>query len=419
MLIDPPLPNIARLWGRLQKLAEFTVPGSPWTRRAFSPEFARAREWLKAEFLLAGLNVRLDSGGNLIGRLSGTDLELKPLVTGSHCDTVVAGGRFDGIIGVLAGLEVAQTITECGRRLKHSLEVIDFLSEEPSDYGISCVGSRALSGQLDAQMLASANPAGETLAAAIARIGGEPQMLKSPLREAAGTSAFVELHIEQGPVLERLAVPIGVVTHIVGIRRVAITIIGQADHAGTTPMAMRRDALVGASRVVERAHGMASERAGAAEYVVATIGRLAVWPNAPNAVPARVDMVLEVRSDTVAILTSFPEMLADVCAKDLAERGVRLDMNTMTYSPPTACSPVVIEAVARAAASTGYRSHRMPSGAGHDAIYVAPTGPIGMIFVPCRGGRSHCEEEWIEPAQLFDGTRVLMRTLLDLDDSLP
>jgi len=419
MLIDTPMPNIARLWGRIQKLAEFTVPGSPWTRRAFSPEFAKAREWLKTEFQLAGLDVTLDSGGNLIGRLPGVHMKLKPLVTGSHCDTVVAGGRFDGIIGVLGGLEVAQTLRECGKQLNHSLDVIDFLSEEPSDYGISCVGSRALSGQLDAHMLAAANPAGETLAAAIARVGGEPQMLKSPIRRSADTSAFVELHIEQGPVLERLAVPIGVVTHIVGIRRVAITIAGQADHAGTTPMTMRRDALVGASRVVERAYAMASERAGGAEYVVATIGRLAVWPNAPNAVPARVDMVLEVRSDTVEILTSFPEMIAAACATDFSELGVRLEMNTVTYSSPTACSPIVIEAVARAAASIGYRSHRMPSGAGHDAIYVAPTGPIGMIFVPCRGGRSHCEEEWIEPDQLLDGTRVLMQTLLDLDDSLP
>ena len=419
MLTDAPMPNIARLWGRIQKLAEFTVPGSPWTRRAFSPEFAEAREWLKAEFRLAGLDVTLDSGGNLIGRLPGADLKLKPLVTGSHCDTVVAGGRFDGIVGVLAGLEVAQTLRERGKRLNHSLDVIDFLSEEPSDYGISCVGSRALSGQLHAHMLNAANPDGETLAAAIGRVGGEPQMLKSPIRGAADTSAFVELHIEQGPVLERLAVPIGVVTHIVGIRRVAITIAGQADHAGTTPMTMRRDALVGASRVIERAHAMASERAGAAEYVVATIGRLTVWPNAPNAVPARVDMVLEVRSDTVAILTSLPEMIAAACAADLSALGVRLEMNTVTYSSPTICSPIVIEAVARAAASIGYPSHRMASGAGHDAIYVAPTGPIGMIFVPCRGGRSHCEEEWIEPDQLLDGARVLMQTLLDLDDSLP
>jgi beta-ureidopropionase / N-carbamoyl-L-amino-acid hydrolase len=419
MPIDSPMPNIDRLWGRLQKLAEFTVPGSPWTRRAFSPEFAEARRWLEAEFQRAGLDVTLDSGGNLIGRLPGADLELKPLVTGSHCDTVVAGGRFDGIIGVLGGLEVAQTLRECGRRLHHSLEVIDFLSEEPSDYGISCVGSRALSGRLDTQMLAAVNPAGETLAAAIARIGGDPQMLKSPLRRADGTAAFVELHIEQGPVLETLGLPIGVVTNIVGIHRVTITLTGQADHAGTTPMSMRRDALVGAARVIERAHSMASEPTGSAEYLVATVGRLAVWPNAPNAVPARVDMVLEVRSDATAILDSFPEKLVDACMKELAELGIHLDMQTLTYSSPTACSPIVIEAVARAAASIGHRSRRMTSGAGHDAIYVAPTGPIGMIFVPCRGGRSHCAEEWIEPGQLLDGTRVLMQTLLDLDDSLP
>ena len=159
----------------------------------------------------------------------------KPIVTGSHCDTVLSGGRYDGIIGVLAGIEVAHTLHEHGVALKHPFEVIDFLSEEPSDYGISCVGSRALSGKLDAAMLAARNPEGETLAQAIARVGGDPAALTAPLRPAGGTAAFVELHIEQGPVLEARGLPIGVVTNIVGIRRVQITVEGQPDHAGTTP----------------------------------------------------------------------------------------------------------------------------------------------------------------------------------------
>lgn len=418
VIIDAPL-NIDRLWGRVQKIAEFTMPASPWTRRAFSAEFLAARQWLADEFKNAGLEVSLDGGGNLVARLAGTQAGAKPLVTGSHCDTVVEGGRYDGIIGVLAGLEVAQTLRDSGQRLRHTLEIIDFLSEEPSDYGISCVGSRAFSGQLSAPMLSAANASGETLALALDRIGGRSQQLEHPLRAPDSTAAFVELHIEQGPVLERHAIPIGIVTNIVGIRREAMSLTGQADHAGTTPMAMRRDALVGASYVIGRAYSMARAMSDGAEYAVATIGRIAVTPNVPNAVPASVHMVLEVRSTASAILDSFPEALVDACAKELQALGVGLAMQPLTRSQPTACAPIITETVARAAANLGFQSLRLPSGAGHDAVYVAPTGPIGMIFIPCRGGRSHCAEESIEPGQLLDGTRVLMGTLLDLDELLP
>ena len=230
----PPL-NAERLWSRVETLSRYTLPGQPWTRRAFSPLFDEARAWLRQEFQAAGLATRLDAGGNLVGARAGSDPARKPIVTGSHCDTVLSGGRYDGIIGVLAGIEVAHTLHEHGVALKHPFEVIDFLSEEPSDYGISCVGSRALSGKLDAAMLAARNPEGETLAQAIARVGGDPAALTAPLRPAGGTAAFVELHIEQGPVLEARGLPIGVVTNIVGIRRVQITVEGQPDHAGTTP----------------------------------------------------------------------------------------------------------------------------------------------------------------------------------------
>ncbi|MCA3822802.1 MAG: hydantoinase/carbamoylase family amidase, partial [Burkholderia sp.] len=236
----PPL-NAERLNARVEQLARFTRPDVPWTRRAFSPLFTEARAWLAAQFAEAGLAVSMDAGGNLIGRREGSGRCTKPLVTGSHCDTVVGGGRFDGIIGVLAGIEVAHTLNEQGVVLDHPFEVIDFLSEEPSDYGISCVGSRALSGVLDAGMLRATNAEGETVDEALRRIGGNPDALHEPLRAPGSTAAFVELHIEQGPVLETRGLPIGVVTNIVGIRRVLITVTGQPDHAGTTPMDIRRD----------------------------------------------------------------------------------------------------------------------------------------------------------------------------------
>lgn len=413
----PPL-NAARLWARVETLARLTRPDVPWTRRAFSPLFTEARAWLRSEMQAAGLEVHQDAGGNLIGRMPGRDASLAPLVTGSHCDTVVGGGRFDGIIGVLAGIEVAHTLNEHGIVLAHPFEVIDFLSEEPSDYGISCVGSRAISGVLSAEMLAARNPDGETLADGIRRIGGDPERLGAPLRRAGETAAFVELHIEQGPVLETRELPIGVVTNIVGIRRVQLTVQGRPDHAGTTPMDIRCDALVGAARIIDAAHRLASEASGNPHYVVATIGRIAMTPNVPNAVPGSVEMVLEVRSDSDDVLATFPEQVLAAVETPLSALRTSCTSMPLSRALPTDCTPVVMDAVERASHRLGYASMRLPSGAGHDAVYMAPTGPIGMIFIPCLNGRSHCPEEWIEPSQLLDGTRVLYETIRELDEVL-
>lgn len=415
----PPFPpiNAGRLNARVERLSQFTRADVPWTRRAFSPLFEEARAWLRDEFRAAGLDVSQDAGGNLIGRREGSGRASKPIITGSHCDTVTGGGRFDGIIGVLAGIEVAHTLNEQGILLDHPFEVIDFLSEEPSDYGISCVGSRAFSGVLDTGMLASTNAEGETLGDALRRIGGDPAALTQPLRAPDSTAAFVELHIEQGPVLEAKRVPIGVVTNIVGIRRVLITVSGQPDHAGTTPMDIRRDALVGAARIIDTTFRMASTMNGAPHYVVATIGRLAMTPNVPNAVPGHVELMLEVRSDSDAVLDRFPEELMARVTDDLAASRLSAAAAHVSRAKPTDCQPLVMDAVERAATALGYASMRLPSGAGHDAVYVAATGPIGMIFIPCLNGRSHCPEEWIEPQQLLDGTRVLYGTVLELDRS--
>jgi N-carbamoyl-L-amino-acid hydrolase len=418
MAIEFPPLNADRLWGRVEALSRMTLPDVPWTRRAFSPLFVEARAWLRGELTAAGLTVRQDAGGNLIGTRAGKSATRRPLVTGSHCDTVVGGGRFDGIIGVLAGIEVAHTLHEHGVELEHPFEVIDFLSEEPSDYGISCVGSRAISGQLHPEMLEARRADGETLRDGLWRIGCDPDRLVPPLRRPGDIAAFVELHIEQGPVLETRRLPIGVVTNIVGIRRVLITVEGQPDHAGTTPMDIRRDALVGAAGIIEHTYRLASEQSGDPHYVVATIGRIAMTPNVPNAVPGRVELMLEVRSDSDDVLDRFPEAVMASAADRLDELRLSASAAPVSRAKPTDCSPLVIDAVARAAQKLGYATMRLPSGAGHDGVYVSALGPIGMVFVPCLKGRSHCPEEWLEPQQLLDGTRVLYQTLLDLDQQL-
>jgi beta-ureidopropionase / N-carbamoyl-L-amino-acid hydrolase len=413
--VDYPRLNGERLWARVQCLSAITRSDVPWTRRAFSPLFNEARVWLRQQFAAAGLAIGQDAAGNLIGLRAGRNRQLRPIMTGSHCDTVVGGGRFDGIIGVLAGIEVAHTLNEQGIELEHDLLLVDFLSEEPSDYGISCVGSRGMTGVLDAGMLASTNAEGETLAQALTRIGGDPSQLRQPLRQRGEIAAFVELHIEQGPVLEAAGIPIGVVTNIVGIRRALITVTGQPDHAGTTPMHIRRDALVGAARVITAVYERAAASSGNPHYVVATIGRIAMTPNVPNAVPGVVELMLEVRSDHAAILDRFPEQVMAAVAGDLNALRVSASLAQVSRAQPTDCVPLVMDAIERAAAQLGYAALRQPSGAGHDAAYIAAIGPIGMIFIPCLDGRSHCPEEWIEPEQLLAGARVLYQTIRELD----
>lgn len=413
MTIDPD-----RLFRRITELSRLTESDRPWTRRSFSSLFLQGRAWLAREFEAAGLTVSIDPGGNLVGRRPGRNPALAPIVTGSHSDTVPGGGRFDGILGVLAGIEVAQALQENGHSLAHSLEIIDFLAEEPSEYGPSCIGSRALAGELEPAMLKAAAPDGEKLEEGLMRVGGAPDQLAMVRRGTNGTAAFVELHIEQGPVLESRSLPIGVVTHIVGIRRVRITVDGRPDHSGTTPMDIRRDALAGAAEIVAAANAKARAAIGGPHYVVATVGRLNVHPNAANAVPGRVEMTLEVRSDAEAILHRFPEELLAASRDAMEKLGVTVALEPVSYSPPTACAPFIQETIEAASGALGLRSMRLPSGAGHDGVYVAKTGPIGMIFIPCRGGRSHCAEEWAEPAQVADGARVLYETILRLDRQL-
>jgi len=415
----PPLPlRRDRLWRRLETLSGFTRPELPWTRRAFSPEFIAARAWLREEFASAGLAVRLDAAGNLIGRREGRMPGAPALVSGSHSDTVLQGGRFDGILGVVAALEVAHALHDAGHVWHHPLEVVDFLAEEPTDHGVSCVGSRALAGLLDLPLLHAEDPQGETLAQAISRIGGTPARIDAARREPGSLAAFVELHIEQGPVLEEEQLDIGVVTHIVGIHRVEITVTGQPDHAGTTPMHLRRDALAGAAALVTAAHHRARSLNRADRYVVATVGRLAVVPNATNTVPGLVRMSLEVRSDDPEVLRTFADDLLQRAAGEMQRCRVTAAARTQTLTQPTRADERVIAAIEQAARLHGHAHRRMPSGAGHDAAPLARIAPMGMVFVPCRGGRSHCAEEWIEPPQALAGTQVLAATLQGLDRAL-
>ena len=410
--------NAERLWARLAALAEITDKAEPWTRRSFTPRFLEGRAWLEQEFAAAGLAVSRDAGGNLVGHLPGREAARGPIVLGSHSDTVPAGGRFDGTLGVLAGLEVAQSLREQGIVLDHPLEVIDFLAEEPSDFGLSCIGSRALAGALTQDMLAMTRPDGMTLAEGLAYVGGRPDALAEAARPRGAIAAYLEVHIEQGRVLESEGRDIGIVTDIVGIRRERIVVSGRADHAGATPMNLRQDALVGAARIIDAAYRKAFARGTGDKPMVATVGYLVNQPNAANAVPGRVEMILEVRSGDEPAVAAFTQELLAAVAPALAELGVSATSSLISHVPPTPCAEPIRAAIARAADGLGLNHRAMPSGAGHDGMFVSRVGPIGMIFVPCRDGRSHAPEEWIEPEQAATGARALAAAVLELDRAL-
>ena len=398
-------------------LAEITDPEHPYTRRSFSPLFLQGRAWLAKRFADAGLAVRIDTAGNLIGRLDGADPSLGLIAIGSHSDTVPSGGRFDGIAGLATGLEVVRSLA--GMRLGHAIEVIDFLAEEPSEYGLSCVGSRGMVGALDASMLDLTEPGGEKLRDALRRVGGDPDRLEESRRQ--DIKAFLELHIEQGIVLESRSLDVGVVTSIVGIHRIEIVFEGAADHAGTTPMALRHDALVAAANTVAAVRRIAEQLAAEGpNHFVATVGILSVEPGASNVVPARCRLVIDARSTNSALTRRFVEAVERDSATYAAAAHVeRTSLVTLSDAPPVACDPVLREALRRGAQELGLGETDLASGAGHDAAFMSRICPSAMIFVPCRNGKSHAPEEWADREAIARGAAVVLQAVKTLDRSLP
>jgi N-carbamoyl-L-amino-acid hydrolase len=407
--------NQDRLWDDLMVLAEITEKDKPYTRRSFTPTFLQGRDWLKARFEAAGLDTRIDAGGNLIGRRAGAKRGAGTIVVGSHSDTVPSGGRFDGAAGVLAGLEVARALQEAGHDLDHDLEIIDCLAEEVSAFGISCVGSRAIAGILTEEMLAYEGPGGERLAQAIARMGGDPQRLSEAKR--SDITAFLELHIEQGPVLEAEHIDVGIVETIAGITRLEVTITGRADHAGTTPFNLRRDALVAAARAILAIQAIAREMAETGEgYFVATTGEIHAEPNAANVVPGRVRLILDARAERHPTMQRFVSRIKGEIPAVVAASGAELSsIATLSDAAPAHGDSGLCAALIDAAEKLGLTHRRMTSGAGHDAAHFSRIAPVAMVFTPCRDGRSHCPEEWAEPGEIAAGAATILRAVLAID----
>lgn len=399
-----------RIGADIEALSALTEPDRPWTRRSFTPMFDRGRDWLRAAFEGAGLACALDAGGNLIGRRVGTQPGLGTILLGSHSDTVPGGGRFDGVAGVITALEVLRALDRAGIALRHDLAVVDFLAEEVSGFGVSCIGSRAMAGSMPADWL-SRDWQGRTLAQAIADVGGAPAVLGAPLPIAAGgpLKAFLELHIEQGTVLESEGIAIGLVRAIAGITRIEIMVQGRADHAGTTPMGARDDALVSAAALVGavRAEG-ARPRQG--RHFTATVGEFEVFPNAANVIPGKVRMLIDARAEQRPDMDAFIDW-----TQALVGTVPGASARVISDAQPVPMDADLQTLLAEAADAAGVSHRPLTSGAGHDAAHIARLCPAAMVFVPSRGGRSHCADEWTDIAQIGDGAETIARAVIALD----
>ena len=410
-----PIVDRDRLWDDIMALGAITDPARPYTRRSFSALFLEGRDWLQQRFHEAGLAIHVDAAGNLIGRREGADPNAGTIVIGSHSDSVPSGGRFDGMAGVISGLAIARDLRDHGIALNHSLEIIDFLAEEPSEYGISCVGSRGITGMLSLANLALRNKQDETLETALRRMGGDPGRLDGAIR--ADIAAAFELHIEQGPVLEARDLDIGIVTSIVGITRIEITFQGTAGHAGTTPMMLRRDPLIATAQLIgwisDKAEAFAARGQG---HFVATTGIVEVLPNASNVIPKTVRIVVDARSEGRALMEEFCRALeAESLAVARTANVDRLGFDRLSDSMPAACDPALRRLLGDSAAALGFSSTEMASGAGHDTAFLSLVAPASMVFIPCKGGRSHTPEEWTSAEALAAGTEDMLNAIRSFD----
>ena len=407
--VASPSADADRMEQRIRALSQFGQNSDGGVDRvAYSDADIAAREYISGLMREAGLSVRTDTAGNIIGRRDGADPSLPPIVFGSHIDSVPGGGNYDGDVGVIGAIEVAQLIVEAGIRLTHPIEVVVFADEEGA-----LAGSRAMIGKVTDSALDVQSHSGLSVREGIHKIGGDPRRLDLAVRRPGDMAAFIELHIEQGAVLDEDDIDIGVVEGIVGIRWWEVTIEGFANHAGTTPMNRRRDALVTAAEVALAVSRIGREMPG---RQVATVGRIQAFPGAPNVIPGRVVMSLEIRDlDAAKIQQVFERISAEAArlgdARSTPVRFREIDL----AAPPAPTDERMRRIIAGAAAELGLSFMAMPSGAGHDAQDMATIAPTGMIFVPSAGGISHSPMEFTSAADMANGASVLLGTVLALD----
>lgn len=408
--------QLERIEKTLAALAAYGVlPEGGTTRLSYGPEYLAAQEFLRGEMTSAGMQVELDPIGNLIGTYAGREPGLPAVMSGSHLDTVPAGGNFDGALGIVAALECARSWQDEGYRPRRSLQVIATIEEEGTAFGMACFGVRVRSGEFKTQQPQEITYlAGGTLADCLQRAELPQQALQLAATGFADVAAFVELHIEQGAELDQQGVACGIVEAIVGYDRLFVTLQGEANHAGTTSMARRRDALAAAASLVLGVKDLAEHD----KRFVATIGQLTVVPNVVNIVPGQVRLSIETRSYNDAILAEVRAQVLELLRRVEAESGVTITQSHNFHVAAVPLMPGIAAIAEQAAAQCGVDCLRLPSWAGHDAqIFAAAGVPTGMIFVPSIGGISHAREESSDYQAVGHAVRVLEQTLRTLAEA--
>jgi N-carbamoyl-L-amino-acid hydrolase len=396
----------------IARIGEFGKAVRGYRRLAFSDADWAAREYVTGLMREAGLTVRSDAFGNVVGRFPGRDPQAPAVGTGSHVDTVPEGGNYDGVVGTVGGLAAVRRLIARGP-LTHPLEFILFMSEESSRFGFATMGSKAMAGSasLSAWMKAK-DPDGRDLPSVFAERGLDAAAIATAARRPGELKAFVEMHIEQGPVLEEERLQIGIVEGIAAPTRLKVTVNGVAGHSGATPMGRRQDALVGAAQVVLAVQAAAQREA--AHGTVGTVGVLKAHPGAINVIPGMVEMMVDIRGiDSPSIGRAVAEVRAEMARIAEANR-TPVSVETIAADQPVPMDPAVVGTIEGACRRLGIRCRRMPSGAGHDAMNMARIAPAGMIFIPCRGGISHNPDEYASPEDILTGVDALTETLYDL-----
>ena len=410
---DHPKPRIngERLLADLATLARIggTEAGGV-SRPAYGDFDIAARAAVREMMTAAGLTPRVDAAGNTFARRAGRQSDRPPIIIGSHTDTVPDGGRFDGALGVMAALEVARTIAEREVPMRHPLEVVDFQNEEGG-----LIGSKIVAGRFTDDALDLVTTSGRTIANGITLLGGNPARLDDARLAPGSIAGYLELHIEQGRVLERAGADIGVVEGLVGIRYWEVTFDGVASHAGTTPMADRHDALLAAARFVHAVHAMVTSIPG---RHVGTVGRLRVFPGGANVIPGKVVLTLELRDLDPAVIEALFARIEPEGRRIANATGTKVSFEATLTNAPSPTDGRVRDAVTHAARDLGLRPHAMVSGAGHDAQNMAGIGPSGMLFVPSVNGISHSPAELTEDHDIVNGANALLGAVLRMDATL-
>jgi N-carbamoyl-L-amino-acid hydrolase len=408
---QPPLRvNGERLVGHLEALSEFGKnPQGGVSRVAYTDADRDGRQYVLGLMRDAGLAVSIDTAGNLVGRRAGTNAALKPIIIGSHIDSVPEGGNYDGDVGSLGAIEVAQILNERHARMRHALQVIIFENEE----GL-LLGSTAIARGVDAQRLDSVSQSGKIVRDGVGFLGGDPDRIAEAKRQPGSITAYIELHIEQGALLEQQHIQIGVVEGIVGILDCEVTVEGFANHAGTTPMNQRDDALLSAARFIDKLNQIVTSTPG---RQVGTVGWIKAQPGAYNVIPGKVTLGMELRDlDAQKIKNLFAQVR--LAADDIGRKNsTSFRFDPLPVSTPALTDKHLQALIGQSAKGLGLSTLLMPSGAGHDAQEMATLGPIGMIFVPSVGGVSHAPKEFTRPDDIENGANVLLQTVLSIDQA--